>query len=572
MVLKTNCTFRKACLLLLLVIPFISFSQNLGKVGNVSGNFQSDVQYYLDDSKLGINDSCLDGKNIRLNGYLNVMYNIDKFTAGLRFESYLPPLLGYDNQYQGTGVPYWFATYAGEKLEVTAGNFYEQFGYGMSLRTYQEWNLAYDNSLRGIRVKFTPVNGIMIKGVYGVQRYYWVPFENNNRGIVKGTDLEFNFNELFTALNSWKTRIILGGSAVSNYLPGKTMDIVYDQRLLELKLPRNVATFSGRLGLTCGKFSFATEYAYKVNDPNATNNFIYKNGQGLFTSLSFSQKGLGISLEAKRIDNMSFKSDRLVTNNMVSINYLPTMSKEHAHSLIAMYPYATQPNGEFGFHGEINYTIPKNTKLGGKYGTTINLDFSRINSIKKEPVNDTTKLDQPGTLGYKSSFFSMGDDLYFQDINVEIIKKFSKRLKVIAGYFNIIYDKDKIEGHLNEYGDIKSHIGLVDLIWTVNEKHALRFELQGLFTEQDRGSWLAGLLEYTISPHWFFSVSDQYNYGNKDGARQLHYYLVSMGYAHKAGRISMSYGRQREGIVCVGGVCRYVPASSGLSLSITTSF
>ena len=28
----------------------------------------------------------------------------------------------------------------------------------------------------------------------------------------------------------------------------------------------------------------------------------------------------------------------------------------------------------------------------------------------------------------------------------------------------------------------------------------------------------------------------------------------------------------REGMVCVGGVCRVVPASSGFSLSITTSF
>ena len=46
----------------------------------------------------------------------------------------------------------------------------------------------------------------------------------------------------------------------------------------------------------------------------------------------------------------------------------------------------------------------------------------------------------------------------------------------------------------------------------------------------------------------------------------------SVGYTNKANRISLGYGRQRAGIFCVGGVCRTVPASNGLSISITSSF
>ncbi|HML86108.1 MAG TPA: DUF6029 family protein [Bacteroidales bacterium] len=34
----------------------------------------------------------------------------------------------------------------------------------------------------------------------------------------------------------------------------------------------------------------------------------------------------------------------------------------------------------------------------------------------------------------------------------------------------------------------------------------------------------------------------------------------------------MSYGRQREGLLCVGGVCRQVPAATGFTLTLTTSF
>jgi len=34
----------------------------------------------------------------------------------------------------------------------------------------------------------------------------------------------------------------------------------------------------------------------------------------------------------------------------------------------------------------------------------------------------------------------------------------------------------------------------------------------------------------------------------------------------------LMYGKQREGIFCVGGVCRNVPASNGVTLTITSSF
>ena len=31
-------------------------------------------------------------------------------------------------------------------------------------------------------------------------------------------------------------------------------------------------------------------------------------------------------------------------------------------------------------------------------------------------------------------------------------------------------------------------------------------------------------------------------------------------------------GKQREGLLCIGGVCRQVPASNGMTFSLTTSF
>ncbi|MGI6319373.1 MAG: DUF6029 family protein [Bacteroidales bacterium] len=98
------------------------------------------------------------------------------------------------------------------------------------------------------------------------------------------------------------------------------------------------------------------------------------------------------------------------------------------------------------------------------------------------------------------------------------------------------------------------------------------FEAQHMFTKQDQGNWANAMIEYTISPSWFFSISDSYNYGNEISEKRIHYYLGSVAYVKNSLRVAMSYGKQRKGIMCVGGVCREVPASNGLMLSITGSF
>jgi hypothetical protein len=37
-------------------------------------------------------------------------------------------------------------------------------------------------------------------------------------------------------------------------------------------------------------------------------------------------------------------------------------------------------------------------------------------------------------------------------------------------------------------------------------------------------------------------------------------------------RFSLAFGKQRAGLFCVGGVCRFVPAAFGFTASLTTTF
>jgi hypothetical protein len=453
-------------------------------------------------------------------------------------------------------MPYRFISYKSGDMEITAGNFYEQFGNGMILRSYEDWNLGLDNSIDGVRVRFNPTQGISLKGVYGKQRYFW----DKSPGIVRGIDADFSINDLIKSLNEKSTRITAGAGMVSKY---QKEDFIIYKPGLRYDLPENVAAFSGRLNVNTMRFQFNGEYAYKMNDPSTANGFIYKPGQSLYLSATYFRPGLSVLVAAKHTDNMSFKSRRTEASPALDINFLPPLTKQHTYKLSAMYPYATQPNGEVAYQGQVIYTIKRNTKLGGPYGTFITAGYSIVHGLNQQAVSDTL-------LGYKARLFDAGKEKYFSDFNIDISRRMNRNLKLSLQYLNLFYNPEIIEGHPGE--NVRANIVITDVQYKLTSMKTLRFEVQHLSSKQDKGNWVAALVEYTIAPKWFFSIGDEFNYGNPDDDMKLHYYNASLGYTHHSSRIALTLGRQREGIVCVGGVCRYVPASSGAMITITSSF
>lgn len=565
-----------------MVCATLTYGQSFLEGSKVSGSFEINGQYYMPDEGVGITDSTINGKSLGFNGYGKIQYSLGNFTAGMRFEAYETPLSGFRSELEGVGIANFFATYDNGTVGITAGDVYEQFGNGLIFRTYEEWSLGFDNSLRGMRAVYRPCNGVIFKGVYGKQRYYWSSYgKDETRGIVRGIDGEWDMNQSINAMSDALFRVTLGGSFVSNYQADVANNPFFN-------MPKNVAAAAGRLNLGLGRFTFSTEYAHKFNNPSAINNMIYKDGQALLASLAYSQKGLGVVLQVKRVDNMSFKSDYAAVENDLDINFIPPINYTHTHSLPSMYSYSTQPNGEMGAQFQVNYMIPKKTALGGKYGTRLTFNYSQVNDIVRNPitVDGEEALNMKGTKGYTSPFFGVSDHMFYRDFNFEIDKKISKKWNLVAQYINLYYDIETIEGHVGAPA-VKADIAFLELSYKINKNNSIRAELQHLWDcigtgyevdpsevkdYQKRGNWFAALLEYTIAPKWFVSVADKYNYGNPVADFRDHYFTASVGYVHDATRITLSGGRQSEGMLCVGGVCRVVPASSGVSLTITTSF
>lgn len=526
--------------------------------GHVTGNVQLDGQISHRDSIIGADDV---PEKLLMNARADILYTNGNFSAGLRFEAYQNPMLGFNALYKGQGIANYFVSYQGDKLSLTAGNYYEQFGSGMILRAYEDRYLGLDNSLFGFNVKYRPVQGVTLKGVIGKQRYYW----EYGDGMVRGIDGEVSLNDIVPAWTDAKTRLSLGAGFVSKYEDDET--ILSEVQGYKLNLPLNVGATAVRADLSRGNWVFQAEYAVKGQDPNVMNKYIYKRGNALFLNATYSQKGFSANLQAKRVDNMAFKSVRSQSGEMLYINYIPSITKQHTYAFLSMYPYATQATGELGIQADIMYKIKKGTLLGGKYGTDLHLNYSAITGL------DTTRLGGRGTDGYESAFIGNGE-LYYRDLNFEIQKKINANNKLALVYGFITFNPI-VEGH---GGDMHhNHVIVADWTHKFNSKHVLRIEGEWMGSDSkytpevdDKrcGDWIMGLAEYNFTSAFFVSVSDQYCYNDGIG----NYYNVSFGYTKNASRFQIGYGKQREGIICIGGVCRQVPASNGLTFSLTTSF
>ena len=522
---------------------FFSFSfliamPNMAQV-TVTGSVQSDMLVPNKDTKTGfVKGNAAGGyeDDFMTNTYADVALQSKYVDAGVRFEFLEFPMPGYNdnaNDFKGWGFPNIYVKGKLKNVEITGGSFYEQFGSGFILRTYEERSLGIDNSLLGGRVVYTPYKGIQLKALSGLQRTYWKLKKNT----VTGADVELNLDEWIRPMQEGGTRLLLGGSWVNKH---EKEDFVMADPTHRYNFPTFVNAFDFRANLQSHGIGILAEYAFKTQDPTLINGYDYSRGQVGMLSASYSQKGMSFLAQARRSELMDFRSQRGVQrlSRAAYINHLPAFTMDHTYALCALYPYATQPDGEWALQGSAAYTFKKKSKVGGKYGMTAKVNFSHVRNNGKT---------------------------YYQDLNIQLERKFTKNFKLNLMYMNQMYNQMVMEGH----GEmIHANIGVVEGRYQFNKKFTLRAELQYLHTPEDEGDWLYGLAELSIVPHWMISVADMYNVGKTN----THYYQGSVTYNYKSHRIQLGYVRNRAGFNCSGGVCRRVPASKGVTLSYNYNF
>lgn len=515
----------------------------------LSGSLQSDILLPEKDKTTGANTA--DG-HFLTNTYLDLKATSRNVEAGARLEYLKHPLPGFENDIKDWGLPHFYVKGRYKNAELTLGSFYEQFGSGFIFRTYEERSLGIDNSLQGARLSYRPWNGVAVKILTGRQRRYW----KHNDSWLTGGDIEWNVDEWLKGLQKHETYAMIGFSYINKY---EKEEVVMTDPTHRLHLPRYVNAFDVRMRVQHRSLNVLAEMAMKTQDPSNDNGYIYRNGYVAMLSGSYSKRGMSLLLQAKRSTNMTLRSSRGMEGTSSFINHLPAFTVEHTYTLPALYPYATRPDGEWAYQAAAAYTFPKGSMLGGKYGTLVKMNFSHVHSISKNEDGGR------GTDGYGSSFWRWGASTYYQDIDVQVEKRLGKDTRLNLMYMNQRYNQTVIEGH---GGMLNSHIFVTDVKQRLARKTTLRVEGQYLFSKDGDKDWAFALAELSLAPHWMFTLSDLYNLGNT----HVHYYQGFVTYSGGAHRLQLGYGRTRAGYNCSGGVCRYIPATKGLTLSYNYNF
>ena len=548
---------KKLLIFFISISPFLHITAQEQKKVTLSGSIQSDMLIPEEDKKTGAEKT----EDFLTNTYADLQLQSEYVDAGARLEYTEHPMPGFEKDFKGWGVPnFWVKGKLGNN-ELTLGTFYEQFGSGFILRTYEERTLGIDNSLLGGRLLLKPTDGVIVKVLSGKQRRYW----DWNKALISGADAEISIDRWIPSMQKSGTVLTLGASWVNKY--EKNEEKVFVDNTHYVHFPKFVNSWDVRANFNHGPWNFLAEYAQKTADPSFANGYVFKKGSAAMLSGSYSNKGLSVLVQAKRSENMSSKSAD-VTGNSSAINYLPAFIQDHTYTLAALYAYATQlADGEWAYQTEIGYNFKRNTTLGGKYGMNVKLNYSYVRGIPHEFADGMERQTLSGVtyVDYKSPFFKWGKETYYQDLNVQVSRRLSHDFLLNLMYMSQRFNKTVVEG---EGGMVHSNIFIADGKYQFSKKTTLRCELQYLTTKQDEKDWVFGLLELSLVPHWMITVSDMWNCGDS----KIHYYQGLVTYNVGSHRIQAGYERTQAGFNCSGGVCRYVPAMKGFFASYNYNF
>lgn len=555
--------------ILIIVFCLLTHSIYAQLLENLRIGLESNSAWYNNDKKTGDFDDSQNNdsdKHLRFNTYLKLDYDFLKnFTATVQVESYEPyALLNYSPNFKGTNLGIYSLNYKSNKLEATAGHYYEQFGSGLILRNWEDRQLGINNALLGGRVKYKPFKVLSTTVLYGKQR---LGFETSS-GEIYGFNTEINLASL---MGSENTSLNLGLS----YVGRKDATDIVNPEFDEL-----TNAFSGRLDYSKDNFYGSVEYVSKSDDAFVFNgqvlNSSINSGNALLLNTGFSKKGFGLDATFRRLENMSFYSERTKSGNQFlesNVNFTPALTKQHDYLLSNIFVYQAQSQvvfadpqltkaGEIGGQIDVFYNIKKGSALGGKYGTKLAFNASYWAGLKG--TYDYSNLE------YDVDYLGFGAK-YFSDVSLEVRKKWNKKWNSIFYYVNQYYNQKTIEDDFSGE-QIQSNVFVIENTYKFGKGKSIRLETQKMSTNSDKHDWIGGTLEYNASRRLSFYINDIYNSGSDSYTEKTHYFNLGGSYNKGSTRVSLNYGRQRAGLVCIGGVCRFVAEATGISASVLMNF
>lgn len=530
---------RKLIFILLLFtagMPAANAQTKVGE-GQLTGSLESNSIYYVKDKDL--ESAILPDDHFGSNNFLKLDYLRGHFSAGIQAEAYLPVLQGFDlskfGEYHKFFLGSKYVRWQDSQFSILVGNIYDQYGSGLIFRSYEDRALGLNNSIEGVQGMYNFNGYVKLKGMYGRPRLY----TDYAGSWVRGLDLSLSISDIL----SWnKLLISLEGSYINRY-ESLDKDENTDYEEYGLTSP-NLNMYSGRVNADFGGLTLRGEYVTK-EDKDLTSAFagVARTGNAWLGEVGYNYNRLGVLATFRRLEHMGTMLSIYGNGTGNILNYIPGLTRQYTYLLTNLNPYQVNVEGEMGGQFDAYYSIRNPSQRSRAWN--LHANFSTYYTLEENG-------------GGKQQ-------LLWRDINFDIERQWHKNLKTSFLFSRQEWDPN----HGGNAGEkYTSNIFVADMTYKFNRKTSLHAELQYLYSDDFEGDWVAALAEFSVAPRWSLFGSDMYNMDKT----KIHYYNAGFSYTHSRTRFQFSYGRNREGYVCSGGVCRFSPAYTGLNLMLTTSF
>ena len=538
--------------------------------GQFSGNLLMTYQKYIRDDSIGANTKVYKENTASADAWLFMQYRIKGYSFILRYDAFNnSPLLDPQDAYTNHGIGFWQINKSVDKLDITMGSFYDQFGTGILFRAYEQRQIGIDYAIQGMRLKYNINDKWAIKGFAGNQKGNIKNRFGYANQVISGLNVEGNLD---LGNDSKYGALQVGASGVNRTLDRETMDRLvgtintYD--LADRFYPKyNVYGGNAYFTYTKDNFSWTVEGNVKSKEAilEDDSKFRLKGGKVLYTSMSWGKGGwnlgkqkasVGLNIQARHVDHFSFRT--APTENLLNglVSYLPSMTRQNTYRLLSRYNAPGQAMGEDGIQGEIEFKPRKGTQIffNGSYVQTL-ASNGKLN--KATGVMEAEKL--------------------FSENYIEVVQKIGKHDKLKLGVQRIVYNQTRYESE-PEYVPVKTITPFGEWLHTLDQGRSLRVEWQYLNTKNDQGSFANLMIEMFVRKNLSIAVADMVNVVPHRYERMiiadkvLHYPTFFIGYTEKNTVFTLAFLKQQQGVNCSGGICREEPAFSGVRFTVSSNF
>lgn len=503
-----------------------------------------------------------DGTSTYAKRYLEEIANARIFyegiTVGLRYELSDPSEVGQNF----TGFRRRWIQYQRDGLEVQAGSTFALYGRGLMVNMFESRPLNYDSWVDGFsasyelkatkdEIDFQP--SLKVSAIGG--NLTFIPVVDTN-----DPDQDIKTQAINSNIGFFNKKLNIGVGFVQAFVNidgvsfGNTVTTSREVNQPEINLSFITDNFEGFIGFTEMR-SILTQYR--------GNPLVYTHkGQAVYGSLSFTDEMFGITGEYKDYRYFVHEqgADYESYLSKLPITSPPEVYKEFTYTTITRTTHAVNFDDELGFQLEANITAVPDMNIT-LYGAASSRHISSsTDSVEKPSVSGMPEFSDP-------SYFPFWE--YF----VEAEHTFGD-LDYLKGFMHRRSDVIAFNG---EHADMKrsTTFGLKFQYQTTKSQSLLTsIEIQDMYDSQYPGEdhKLMNLLfvaQYSFNP--LITFGGQYDFTTwyeKDRHIWPQMFAsVRIGTSHT---LLVSYGAERGGLNCTGGVCRVVPAFEGFRVGLTS--